>query len=591
MYDYSGGSAKRRPQLKSMNTYGYIWNGRLIVAAIVVFSCVVVSPIGEGDVGGGGSGDDLGESISHAELVEASRFASQSTFGMNYEGLEEIATTGRNAWLEQQFNTPPSFLKPIAEDLITRQDSGEWEEFVENPFKLRNVIHRFAWWQRTMTAPDVVRQRVAYALSQFFVVSDRVETLSINPYSLTSFYDILLRNAFGNYRDMLRDVALSPAMGLYLSHANNSRADPDRNIFPDENFAREVMQLFSIGLYELNIDGSVKSDSEGNPISTYDNDDIAEMAKVFTGLTYAGPGHYWGRNYFYHADPWVFSLPMIMYDGYHEPGEKVLLNGTVVPAGQSGMDDIEVAIDNLFNHPNVAPFFCKQLIQRLVTSNPSPQYIERVARAFNGETGSPRGDMKTVLRAIFFDPEAEVLGGAPTFGRLREPAVRVVSLARTFNYTSDSGDFFNTGYRLAYLVGQHPLSSPSVFNFFQPNYSPIGEIANNRMVAPEFQITNATTIVGLTNQIGLAIFYENMAFHTYQPPFETPRIDLSDYEALAGITSDLVDRLDLVLTQGQLSRGTRDIVLETLDKVDDPRQRAMVAIYLILISPDYAVED
>ena len=561
------------------------------MASIAVISCCVASGIGEDDIGGGGSDNDFGESISHAELIEASRFASQSTFGMTYEGIEEIATAGRDSWLEQQFDIPPSFLKPIAEDLITRQDSGEWEEFVENPFVLRNVIHRFAWWQRTMTAPDVVRQRVAYALSQFFVVSDRVETLIINPYSLTSFYDVLLRNAFGNYRDMLREVALSPAMGLYLSHANNSKADPENNIFPDENFAREVMQLFSIGLYELNIDGSVKLDSEGRPIPTYDNDDITEMAKVFTGLTYAGPGHYWGRNYFYHADPWVFSLPMIMYDGYHEQGEKVLLNGTVIPAGQTGMDDVETAIDNLFNHPNTAPFFCKQLIQRLVTSNPSPQYIERVARAFNGESGSTRGDMKAVLRAIFFDPEAEVLGGASTFGRLREPAVRVVSLARTFNYTSDSGDYFNTGYRMAYLVAQHPLSSPSVFNFYQPNYSPVGEIADNQMVAPEFQITNANTIVGLTNQIGLAIFYENQAFHTYQPPFETPRINLTDYAALAGNASDLVDRLDIVLTQGRLSRGTRDVVLETLEKVDDSTQRAMVAIYLILISPDYAVEN
>ncbi|MCY3883913.1 MAG: DUF1800 family protein [Gammaproteobacteria bacterium] len=556
----------------------------------VLVTGAVVNGIGDGDIGGG-SGDDFGVTVTKAELNEASRLASQATFGLTYESIEEIAKTGRNRWFEQQLEISPTFHTPIARDLITRQDAGEWEEFDDNPFLLRNVIGRFAWWQQTMTAEDVVRQRVAYALSQFFVVSDRVGVLRNNPYSMTSFYDVLLDNAFGNFRDLLKDVTLSPAMGLYLSHANNSKAIPERNIFPDQNFAREVMQLFSIGLYELNLDGSVKLDSDGLPIPTYDNNDIQEMAKVFTGLTYAGPGNYWGRNYFHHADESVFSLPMIMYENYHEEGEKKLLNGVVVPAGQSGMQDIEAAIDNLFYHPNVGPFFCKHLIQRLVTSNPSPAYIERVARAFNGESGSPRGDMKTVLKAILFDPEAELLGNTATFGRLKEPAVRIVALARIFNYTSDSGEYYNTGYRLEYMTGQHPLSAPSVFNFYQPNYSPIGEISANQMVAPEFQITNATTVIGVTNQVGLAIFYENLAFHTWNPPFETPRINLIDYEELAADPEALVDRLDIVLTQGKLSRPTRDIVMDVLDRVDSRRERAMLAIYLILISSDYSIED
>ncbi len=548
-------------------------------------------------IGDGDDDDDIdpgigsGETVSEYELYEASRFASQSTFGLRYENIEEIAKTGRRFWLEDQFNIPPTFHKPIAEDLITRQDSGEWREFVRNPLKLRTVIHRFAWWQQTMTAEDVVRQRVAYALSQFFVVSDRAPVLRLNPYSLTSFYDLLLDNAFGNFRDLLKDVALSPAMGHYLSHANNRKANPRRNTFPDENFAREVMQLFSIGLYELNINGTLKLDSNGEPIPTYDNDDIREMAKIFTGLTYAGEGHHWGRRRFSHADTEVFSLPMIMYERFHEPGEKILLDSTVVPAGQRGMQDVEAAIDVLFDHPNVGPFFCKQLIQRLVTSNPSPEYIERVARAFNGETGSPRGDMKAVLRAIFFDPEAEIGSWSRTFGRLKEPVVRIVSLARMFNYTSDSGEYFNTGFRLDFLAQQHPLSSPSVFNFYQPNYAPVGEIADNEMVAPEFQITTSTTVIGITNFIGLGIFNENQVFHTFSPHFEVPRIDLSDYEELATESTDLIDRLDIVLTQGQLSQATRDIVIDVLDRVDDARQRAQIAIYLIMISPDYAVGD
>ncbi len=561
------------------------------VVGLALLATSVAFGIGDGDDDGDGGGLGLGGSVSRAELIEASRFASQATFGMDYEGIEQIAKTGRNFWLEQQFKTSPSYLKPIAVDLITKQDEGEWPEFVDNPFKLRNVIHRFAWWQQTMTGPDVVRQRVAYALSQFFVVSDNVEVLRNNPYSITSYYDLLLRNAFGNFRDLLRDVALSPAMGTYLSHANNSKTIPEDNIFPDQNFAREVMQLFSIGLHELNIDGSVKLDSEGDLIPTYDNDDIAELAKVFTGLTYAGPGHYWGRNWFNHADQFVFSWPMTMYEGYHEPGEKTLIDGTVLPDGQSGMQDVEAAIDCLFNHPNVGPFFGKQLIQRLVTSNPSRAYIERVARAFNGENGTPRGDMKAVLRAVFFDPEAETQGHYEGFGRLREPAVRIVKLARVFNYHSETDVFYNTGYRLAYFVGQHPLASPSVFNFFQPNYAPTGEIAERGMVAPEFQITTATTIIGLINQIGLAVFNENEAFHTWYPPFENPRITLTDYETLAEDPEELLDRLDIVLTQGQLSQDTREVILDVLDRMEDRMDRAKTAIYLMLISPEFAIEE
>lgn len=571
---------------------GLILPVKQICLGVVLIAGISIVGIGDGDGDGEvDPGIGSGDTVSEYELNEASRFASQSTFGLRYEDIKEIAKMGRNFWLDEQFDIPPIFHKPIAEDLITRQNSGEWEEFVRNPLKLRTVIHRFAWWQQTMTAEDVVRQRVAYALSQFFVVSDRAPVLRLNPYSLTSFYDLLLENAFGNFRDLLSDVALSPAMGHYLSHANNRKANPRRNRFPDENFAREVMQLFSIGLYELNVDGTLKLDSNGEPVPTYDNDDIREMAKIFTGLTYAGNGHRWGRRYFNHSDPEVFSLPMIMYENYHEPSGKVLLNGKIVPPGQPGLQDVEAAIDVLFNHPNVGPFFCKQLIQRLVTSNPSPAYVERVARAFNGETGSPRGDMKAVLRAIFFDPEAEVGTWSHTFGRLKEPVVRIVSLARIFNYTSDSGEYYNTGFRLQYLAEQHPLASPSVFNFFQPHYAPVGEIADNQMVAPEFQITTSTTVIGVTNHIGLAIFNENQVFHTFRPHFEIPRIDLSDYEELAAEPDDLMDRLDIVLTQGQLSQETKGIVLDVLDRVDDVRQRAQIAIYLILISPDYAVED
>ena len=570
--------------------------GLFIVPILCVTCYAFAQGIGGGDDGGGGGGiggpgdGDDDEFISQALLVEAARLASQTTFGMPYEGIVDIAKKGPDLWLEQQFITPASHHKPIAKDLITKQDSGAFPE-QENAFPLRGLISRFAWWHRTMTAPDVVRQRVAYALSQFFVVSDRVDNLRDNPYALTSFYDLLLDNAFGNFRDLLYDVALSPAMGNYLSHVNNSKADPENNIFPDQNFAREVMQLFSIGLYELNIDGTVKLDANGEAIPTYDNDDIAEFSKVFTGLTYGGNNHYWGRWWFNHADERVFSDPMVMYEDYHEPGEKHLLNGKVVPANQSGLQDINDAIDNLFEHPNVGPFFAKHLIQRLVTSNPSPAYVERVARAFNGEGTGVRGDMKATLRAVLFDRDPQTLGATSGFGRLREPAVRIISIARIFNYTSSDGTFYNTGWRLAGFVAQHPLSSPSVFNFYSPNHTPVGEIANQNLVAPEFQITTATTVIGVTNHIGLAIFYDDEVFHSLSESFTQPTINLLDYEALAEDPVALVDRLDLVLTQGQMHQDTRAIILDVLDRIEDPLDRAKNAIYLVLISPDYAVED
>lgn len=565
------------------------WMGKTLVAGLVsLLASLPVNAQGIGDFDDPIGGGSL---MSRERLIEASIVANRSTFGMPYEGIVEIAKAGPTNWLEEQFNIQPTYLKPVAKDLITRQDAGEWPELVEEPFRLRNVIWRFAWWQSTMSGQDVVRQRVAYALSQFFVISDRVDNLRDNPYAITSFYDMLLDNAFTNYRDLLRSVALHPAMGNYLSHVNNAKADPENNIFPDQNFAREVMQLFSIGLFELNVDGTVKLDSDGFPIPTYDNDDIAEMSKIFTGLTYGGDNHYWGRWWFNHADERVFSDPMIMYEGYHEPGEKHLLNGLVVPAGQSGMADIEAAIDNLFHHPNTGPFFAKHLIQRLITSNPSPAYVERVARAFNGDQTGVRGDMKAVLRAILLDREAINIGLGDAFGRLREPAMRIISLARTFNFKSHDGTFYNKGYRLSGFVGQHPIDAPSVFNFYQPTHSPVGEIADRGLVAPEFQITTATTVIGVTNHVNTSVF-RNEVFDLWNlPMFEVPRIDLSDYEELAKKPSKLMDRLDLVLTYGTLSDRSRTIIQNAIEKIDEPLDRAQYAIFFMLVSPDYAVED
>lgn len=514
-------------------------------------------------------------------LTDASRFAAQATSGLDYAAIEALAVEGREAWLERQFALPVGKHSPISRELLDRRAAGEFSE-IEEDVVFSILTRRLAWWHRTVTADDSLRQRVAFALSQIFVVSDKVDQLVIDPFALSGYYDMLLQNSFGNFRDLLRDVTLHPAMGIYLSHVNNRRSDPERNIFPDENYAREVMQLFSIGLFELNLDGSVRTDDSGRPLATYDNSDIGEFAKVFTGLSFGGDGAYFGN-----PDP-NYLAPMQMFDEFHEAGAKTLLGGTRLAAGQSGDEDIEGAIDNLFNHPNVGPFIGRQLIQRLVTSNPSPAYIERVARAFNGDTSGIRGDMKAVLRAVLLDSEATAaVDPNGVFGKLREPVTRYAAILRQFGASSDDGFIANTGYFVEELGKQHPLSAPSVFNFFLPAHTPAGEIAEAGLVAPEFQITTSSSIVGVSNLIDAVILAD---FVTDAPePFLPATLDFSDYEELASDSEALVDRLNLLLTAGTLDPETREVVLEVLNDIDEMPVRARVAIYLFLISSDYSV--
>ena len=515
------------------------------------------------------------------ELEDASRFAAQATFGLDYAAIEALAVEGKSAWIDRQFSLPVSDHVSIVSDLVQRRDAGEFAQF-ETDIEYLILFRRLAWWHRTVTAPDELRQRVAFALSQIFVVSDNVDDLIVNPFALSVYYDMLLGNAFGNFRDLLRDVSLNPAMGIYLSHVNNRRSDPANNVFPDENYAREVMQLFSIGLFELNIDGSRQLDVNGRPIPTYSNVEIREFAKIFTGLSFGVPGGFFGN-----PEPWFLS-PMQMFDAEHEPGQKNLLNGTIVPAGQTGMQDFEAAIDNLFNHPNVGPFIGKQLIQRLVTSNPSAAYIERVARAFNGDATGVRGDMRAVIRAVLLDPEATAAPDPGTnFGKLREPVVRRAAILRQFGARSADGFIANTGYFVQELGKQHPLSAPSVFNFFLPAHSPAGEIADAGLVAPEFQITTSNSIVGVSNLIDFVILGD---FVTDAPePFERTLLDYGEYLAIANDIGALVDRLDIVLTAGTLDPLTRQAIENLLADIDDIDMRARIAVHLFLTSSDYAV--
>ncbi|KAA1189624.1 DUF1800 domain-containing protein [Pseudohalioglobus sediminis] len=517
-------------------------------------------------------------------IEAAARLASRSTFGMNYAGIQEIHERGEAQWLEQQFRLPISRHDPLVAELMRRQSAGDFVELEERINQLQVVFRRLAWWQQSATAPDQLRQRVAYALSQIFVVSDGLNTLLAQPHALSNYYDTLLKHAFGNYRDLLLAVTLHPSMGVYLSHLGNALADPEANRYPDENYAREVMQLFSIGLYELNLDGTEKRDDRGRLIPTYDNDDIREFARVFTGLTFGdSEGPFWRR------EP-NFRVPMEMFEAFHDRESKRLLRGQVIPAGQAGMQDIEDAVDNLFQHPNVGPFIGRQLIQRLVTSNPSPAYVQRVAEAFNGLDGGERGDMRAVLRAVLLDPEAtalpEIDGAA---GKLREPVLRLLAAVRQLNVSSPDGFFANAGYALQQRIGQHPLSAPSVFNFYLPNHSPLGDIGDAGLVAPEFQITNSTTVIAISNLLDEAVLSDNWN-DLPLPPFQPARANLDEYLALADDTAALLDRLDLVMAYGTLSPATRDSIRASIDQIEDLEIRVRAAIYLVLISPDQAVE-
>ncbi|MEQ8857609.1 MAG: DUF1800 domain-containing protein [Pseudomonadales bacterium] len=539
---------------------------------------------------GGGGGSDAGSSApapatpppappppaapTVAELTSAAKLLHRTTFGPDAALIDAVARDGESDWLDEQFALPPSRHLPVVQRYLAEYG------FDINANPPPGVFRRFAWWERTLTAPDQLRQRVAYALTQIFVVSDNVDTLFINPLGLASYYDTLLEHAFGNFRDLLGAVTLHPVMGVYLSHVNNGRSDPVAMTFPDENYAREVMQLFSIGLYELDADGTPLLDAAGERIPTYDNDDIQEFARVFTGLSF-GPAQPGGISYFGKEEP-VLHVPMRMFEAYHEPGEKRLLDGTVVPAGQNGIADIDAALDNLFEHPNAGPFIGRLLIQRLVTSNPSPAYVARVAAAFAGDATTPRGDMTRVLRAVLTDPEAA--DGL----HLREPFLRYVALTRGAGVTSDDGTYPGLGYVAQFLLGQHVLSAPSVFNFYSPDFSPAGVLRDAGLVAPEFQITTQSTIVGMTNLLAYTLFGPQ-AIDTPEG-FAAIRLDLADWTALADDVEALLDRLDLVLAAGSLDPGTRQVIRDAIVPVQgDPELRARLALYLASSAPAVAV--
>ena len=505
--------------------------------------------------------------------AEAYQLLNQATFGATEDAAAGVIDAGLEAWIDNQLLQPTSLQLPYLQSLPRPQ-----------PIGLLNGDRVDVWFRNAIDGNDQLRQRVAFALSEIMVVS-QLGALQQAPYALASYYDMLARNAFGNYRDLIEDVTLHPAMGVYLSMLGNQKPNPALNIRPDENYARELMQLFSIGLVELDIDGTPVLDDQGQPIPTYDQAVIEGFAHVYTGWNWAGFAN------FEFARPTEANQaqPMQLYPDFHDTGEKLLLNGVVLPAGRSGEQDLADALDNVFNHPNVGPFMAIRLIQRLTTSNPSPGYVQRVAEVFNDNGAGVRGDLRAVVKAILMDPEARPELPTAIDGKLKEPLLRLTQLWRAYDATSASG-----GYRFpaaSFFFGQGPLQAPSVFNFFSPFYAPPGEISDASLVAPELQIATEFQNTFVTNFFFYQAFFQNH-LNTGELQPDDVYIDFADEMAIAADPNALIDMVSGKLLGGVMSDTLRREIFDIVSAIPetDAALRAAETIFLIVSSPEFAAQ-
>jgi uncharacterized protein (DUF1800 family) len=520
---------------------------------------------------------------------DVARFLTQTTFGPTKTDIDEFVhpTPRPNepppqprtfaGWINEEMAIPAS-----SHLQMTRADFRAFPPGGPRP-RINNANREIAWWQISVTAPDQLRQRVAFALSEIFVVSDVNDVLANNPESAAAYYDLLARDAFGNFRQLLEDVTLSPIMGAYLSHLKSPKADEKRGTSADENYAREVMQLFTIGLNELQPDGTYRLGSDGLPIATYDQGTVVETAKIFTGWGFYSPEP---KPNFFGARQ-NFIQPMMLYPEQHDDGAKTIVGGVKVPAKQGGAADLRVTLDTLFNHPNTGPFFCRQLIQRLVTSNPSPGYVYRVSQVFARNAHGDRGDLGAVVRAILLDYEARSTDVLRNFGygKMKEPLLQATALLRAFNGASASGRFFLPNPENA--LGQAALRSPTVFNFFEPGYVLPGPLAAAGLNAPEYQIFTDTTAISIPNQL------RNFIHTPVKPADNALVLNLEPLQALANTPDALIDYLDLVFCAGGMSPDARKVVADALGRLPPTAsdlERARCALDLVVTSPEAAIQ-
>lgn len=451
--------------------------------------------------------------------TEAKRFLARTTFGPIKPDVEQLQTQGYQQWLDAQLNMPrqQKILNRTIEIALMAEPNAHW--FSESGFLGAQsspvwIYQNSAWWEAALTAPDQLRQRVAFALSEILVISSAAEPYLRNrAEGVAAYYDLLLDHAFGNYRDLLSAITYSPAMGVFLSHHGNKKANPKRGTAPDENYARELMQLFSIGLYKLNSDGTPILDEQGELIPVYTQNDVMELARVFTGWDMVGNKRYGQRN----NAGGNLTVPMEFNKEFHDADAKTLL-GQTIPAGVTGKEDIEAALNIIFSQPEVGPFVCKHLIQRLVMSNPSADYLQRTVNVFNNNGNHVRGDLRAVITAILLDPEALKNQGVKKF---KEPIIATTAMLRALGVTPGinwqtpkGGDMHGVYWFRKLNIGQNPLMAPSVFNYYEPDFQPANQsqasdddtqakksFNSTGQVAPEAQIIDSQLIIGFGNLV------------------------------------------------------------------------------------------
>jgi uncharacterized protein (DUF1800 family) len=565
------GDSDRREEAPAMPDRRITVQRRILTFGLWLLALVV------GACGGGGNapppaGGGPPSSPPPITTAAATQFLNQATFGATEASVRDFVSLGYDAWIDREMTTPASLQLPFMRTLPRPLNIAQLQ-----------VDRVDIWFRNALHGPDQLRQRVAFALSEILVVS-QLGALVNAPYALADYYDVLARNVLGNYRQLLEEVTLHPAMGVYLSMLGNEKPDPELNIRPDENYARELMQLFSIGLVELNNDGSVRLDAENRPVPTYSQDVIEGFAHVFTGWNYAGFVNF--HDAF--PTPGNQTVPMQLYPEFHDTGEKTLLNAAVLPAGQTGEQDLSDALDNIFNHPNVGPFLTTRLIQRLVASNPSPGYVDRVASVFNDNGSGVRGDLGAVVRAILTDDEARPDMPMEIDGKIREPIIRLTQLWRAYDATSRSGRY---PIIFSYIVfGQGPLQSPSVFNFFSPFYAPPGEIRMSGLVAPELEIATEYQNTFITNFFFFLTFVNNS--ENVNAGDDDVLIDISEEIARAADMDGLIDLVAAKLLGGEISDTLRTEISGMLSLIPetDAVLRATETIYFIVTSPEYAYQ-
>lgn len=555
------------------------------------------------------------------DIQGSSKFLAHATLGYTIDDIEGLTNLGMEGWIDEQIKMEAEYLTLPTVTKIFQAYNMCLDQLGPACLLQFNVdarYFRYSWSENMMLGDDLLRQRVALALSEIVVVSDK-SMLNQYPHGIANFYDLLTRHTFGNFKDILLETTLHPAMGFYLSHMNNPKTIPELNIRPDENYAREIMQLFSIGLYELNQDGTRKIDpSTGLWIPTYDNDDIKGLAMVFTGLS----GGKWADDT--NTTPVQFGRvfsryslidPMAMYEEWHEQGAKTIIGGHTIPAGQTGMKDIEDAVDHLFHHENVGPFIATRLIQRLIKSNPSPQYVSRISAVFADNGTGQRGDLGAVIKAILLDPEALDCYWYDDIqnGMLRAPILRLTQLLKGMKAETENGTFWNSASFFEVQAGQHPMGSPTVFNFYKPDYVPDGDFAFEGLVGPEFQILNSSTSSNYVNYMMIAILrdYLNARFATVpgfnplpnllnEPAFIQYVPDQAAYAAvlsdpmmveLADSPAEWIDYLDILLANGLLSDTTKERIVTSMQNADilDPISGALYGLFLVMINPEYVI--